>query len=138
MTASTSRARIILALIVFMGLVLGLAFGLKGVSMEPQVRLGALLLLTAPAVRLTRLSWLAIDEAAREAQQSAWLWGGSLGMGAGLLLIVVASQGALGLGGLVPADATPVKLLMRGALMTVAGQLAGFFVAWAYWWWRHR
>jgi hypothetical protein len=137
-TASTSRPRIILALIVFMGLVLGLAFALKGAPMELEVRLGAAVLLAAPAIWLTRLYWLSIDEAAREAQKSAWLWGGSLGMALGLLVIIIASQGMFGLGVLVPVDASPLKLLMRGALLTVAGQLAGFLVAWAYWWWRRR
>ena len=136
--SASPRILAILGLVAVFGVFTGLALALRGTGLDPALRLALTLPLAAAAIWLTLIYWRAIDEAAREAQKSAWLWGGSLGMGLGIIAVVLAAQGMFGFEALAPADLAPERLLIRGALMMVGGQLAGFFVAWAYWWWRRR
>jgi hypothetical protein len=78
--------------------------------------------------------WREIDEAAREAQKWAWYWGGSLGMGLGLS---ATASHAIEISQWFP-DATRHQLMTYGAGVVLAGQIIGFHVAWAYWWWSRR
>lgn len=89
--------------------------------------------LTAPAFWLACVYWRRIDEAARDAQKTAWFWGGALGMAAGFVALSLYVRL-----GLVPDGIRPGSLLIYGALATVAFQLVGFHIAWAYWWWKRR
>ena len=81
--------------------------------------------------------WRGIDEAAREAHKWAWWWGGSGGVlvGAIILLTLTFSEDA----------ATPVEvgvsapdLIAGGMFAILLFQLAGYSIAWAAWWLRHR
>jgi hypothetical protein len=80
--------------------------------------------------------WRGIDEAAREAQKSAWFWGGSIAAGLAALVLINNPFGVLDL--IIPADADRASLLRHGAFIMAFSQFAGFFVAWAWWWWRRR
>ena len=81
--------------------------------------------------------WRGIDEAAREAHKWAWWWGGSGGVlvGSIFLLTLTFSDEA----------ATPVEvgvsapdLIAGGMFAILLFQLAGYSIAWAAWWLRHR
>ncbi|THD64696.1 hypothetical protein [Phenylobacterium sp.] len=79
------------------------------------------------------LYWRRLDEAAQEAQKSAWLWGGSFGMAAGWL-----ADAAMSLPGVYP-SVRHVVLSLGGALivgggLVAVGAAAGFLIAWAIWW----
>jgi hypothetical protein len=97
--------------------------------------LGAVMLLALGAglLWLIGLYWRSLDEAARAAQQSAWFWGGSIGMGLALASLMPPT-GALWL----PADVDPVLMAPFGGLVVAAGAMIGFLVGWAAWWIRRR
>lgn len=79
--------------------------------------------------------WRRSDEAVREAHKWAWLWGGSGGMAAGMILLMTAFIR-------LPDDALPAwstaEALQNGAMIVILAQLAGYCLAWAAWWLRHR
>lgn len=83
--------------------------------------------------------WRGIDEAAREAHKWAWWWGGSAGMGVGsvflLTLMLRADEQVIlpkGFG------STPADLFVSGMMSILLFQLAGYTIAWASWWLKHR
>ena len=82
--------------------------------------------------------WRQIDEAAREAHKWAWWWGGSAGMavGAVLLLTLMVSADSQPL----PAGfgSTPGDIFVSGMMSILLFQMAGYTLAWAGWWLRHR
>ena len=77
--------------------------------------------------------WDQIDVAAREAQKSAWLWGGSAGMAAGFIADGVLRQPQVAplAHGLVWRLGGPY--LVGGALVAF-GAMIGFLIGWAIWW----
>lgn len=118
---------------------LGAAVGLMGkrlgMDANPAVAAVVLGLLVVIAVGGTVLYWRRLDEAAREAHKFAWYWGGSLGLGASVLLVnALQAMGAdpLSLGG--SQGSQPADFFNLGVLWVVLGQLAGYVVAWAGWW----
>ena len=81
--------------------------------------------------------WRGIDEAAREAHKWAWWWGGSGGMAVGAVVLLTltfaddaASSTEVGLGA--------PDLVAGGMWAILLFQLAGYSVAWAIWWLKHR
>lgn len=82
--------------------------------------------------------WRGIDEAAREAHKWAWWWGGSGGMavGAVLLLTLMLRAGEQPL----PASlgSTPADIFVSGMMSILLFQMAGYSLAWASWWLKHR
>jgi hypothetical protein len=80
--------------------------------------------------------WSDIDEAAREAQKWAWYWGGSIGMGVAAVALTMNPFGVVD--AVIPAGADRRSLLIYGAGIVMFGQLVGFHLAWAYWWWSRR
>lgn len=82
--------------------------------------------------------WRGIDEAAREAHKWAWWWGGSGGLAVGgvLLLTVMLRADTQAL----PASvgSTPADIFISGMMAVVLFQLAGYALAWAGWWLKHR
>jgi hypothetical protein len=81
--------------------------------------------------------WRGIDEAAREAHKVAWWWGGSGGMAIGLATVTVltirydgSATEAVGM--------TAPDLISSGMWIILLFQLAGYTVAWAIWWLKHR
>src|SRR5690606_8094147 len=81
--------------------------------------------------------WRGIDEAAREAHKWAWWWGGSGGMAIGIVLFSVLSLRGEDVA---PAEigVTAPDLLVTGVWAIRLFQLAGYSVAWAVWWLKHR
>ena len=133
----SSRALPILALIFLLGLAARFAMDhIEGIG--PGAHWLVLLLSLPVAVWLTLLYWRRIDEAAREAQKTAWFWGGSVGALLGLAGVVSWASDDPTLGGFLAADASPALLVQSGAIGVLVGQTAGFFIAWAIWWWRMR
>jgi hypothetical protein len=82
--------------------------------------------------------WRGIDEAAREAHKWAWWWGGSGGMAVGgvVLLSLMARDDATPLPAGIGPDAGDV--FVAGMLAVLLFQLAGYVIAWAGWWLKHR
>lgn len=83
--------------------------------------------------------WRGIDEAAREAQKSAWLWGGAVGMTVAVVPAMFAAQHVapwarnwLMLGQGSPEE----RAFVAGILYVVLAQALGFFLFWAVWWLR--
>lgn len=83
--------------------------------------------------------WRGIDEAAREAHKWAWWWGGSSGMAVGLAAVLTLTLRAdeattlpEGFG------ESSVELFASGMMSILLFQLAGYALAWAGWWLKHR
>lgn len=81
--------------------------------------------------------WRGIDEAAREAHKWAWWWGGSSGMALGAILVLTLSLrdedvSVLGIEG------GAAGLVSGGVLAILLFQMAGYAIAWAVWWLKHR
>jgi len=81
--------------------------------------------------------WRGIDEAAREAHKWAWWWGGSGGMAVGAILLLTLTFGD---DASTPAEVglTAPDLVAGGMFAVLLFQLAGYSVAWAIWWLKHR
>jgi hypothetical protein len=82
----------------------------------------------------TAVWWRNIDEAAREAHKSAWYWGGCAGLAVGGAIVA----GLVVLGDAPPlllvGKASPTGYFASGALGMAFTQIAGYAVAWTYWW----
>lgn len=82
--------------------------------------------------------WRGIDEAAREAHKWAWWWGGSGGMAVGgvvlLTVMIRADKQPLPAG----VGSNPADIFVSGMMAIVLFQLAGYALAWAGWWLKHR
>ena len=81
--------------------------------------------------------WRGIDEAAREAHKWAWWWGGSSGMAVGAILLLTLT---LRDDGSTPQSvgSSAAELVTGGMFAILLFQLAGYGVAWAAWWLKHR
>lgn len=81
--------------------------------------------------------WRGIDEAAREAHKWAWWWGGSSGMAVGailLLTLTLRDDGSTSQS----VGSSAAELVAGGMFAILLFQLAGYGVAWAAWWLKHR
>ena len=105
------------------------------------------LFLAFAAVGMTVGVWVSaiwmrsIDEAAQEAHKWAWYWGGSIGMAvAGVIgMMAVLPQSALvTLPSVFPDRADPAAYMATGAVGMGLLMMAGYTIAWAVWWLRHR
>ncbi len=133
------------ALVVGVSLVLGGLAGAASAFLGDQpgpvgTAMTAALVTAAMAVGFTACVWWwrGIDEAAREAHKWAWWWGGSGGMAVGavvlLTLMLRAEDQPLPPGlGTAPAD-----IFVSGMMSILLFQLAGYSLAWAGWWLKHR
>ena len=81
--------------------------------------------------------WRGIDEAAREAHKSAWWWGGSSGMAIGIVILTVLTVNDE-LSTPQAAGMSAADLVVGGMWIILLFQLAGYTVAWAIWWLKHR
>lgn len=86
-------------------------------------------------------AWMAsIDEAAQEAHKWSWYWGGSVGMAAGGVLLIVAMT-PIARGWTVPViiePASPAAYAATGAVGMLLVMVTGYLLAWGLWWLRHR
>ena len=125
------------------GLIGGLA-GAGGAALNDlEGPLGLILTLALMAVTMALAFaaciwwWRGIDEAAREAHKWAWWWGGSGGMAVGaiLLLTLTLRDGPPLMAG---AAVDAAELIAGGMYAILFFQLAGYSLAWAIWWLKHR
>lgn len=83
-------------------------------------------------------AWMrALDEAAREAHKSAWYWGGSAGLavaGIGIMLATMPWAAAYQPIPIAPGRDDPAAWMATGAFIMMVLMLAGYGVAWAWWW----
>ncbi|ESQ81221.1 hypothetical protein [Asticcacaulis sp. YBE204] len=81
--------------------------------------------------------WKRSDEAVREAHKWAWYWGGSVGL---IVPAVILGMSMLGIEVLPDAYVASTGLSgpASGILITLLPMFAGYIVAWAVWWLRHR
>jgi hypothetical protein len=107
----------------------------EDVALPAALAVGALL-----GAVVTVVYWRRLDEAAREAHKSAWLWGG----GGGLLLAFLALPALLlapelpsGLPRFSERD-DPAGWLVNGVALVFLLQTAGYVAAWLVWWARKR
>jgi len=107
-------------------------FGLSGFA----VRAALLGLTFVVAGALCVWWWRGIDEAAREAHKWAWWWGGTGGMAAGAVVMLSLRLGDEMPTGLARMD--PGELFAGGMMAILLFQVAGYLIAWAAWWLRHR
>ena len=130
------------ALLVFaVSLGLGLIGGVLGVILSGQPGVAGfamtavmLALVMAAALSICVWWWRHLDEAAREAHKWAWFWGGTSGMAVGAVLLMVLSLRREEV--VLPqwAGETPPELLLNGMMAILLFQLAGYGLAWAWWW----
>ena len=86
---------------------------------------------------ITIIWWRKTDEGVREAHKWAWFWGGSLGMLAALMLIMLDAN--FGRGGVASLGVVfGTSDVETGALVTVTATGIGYMLAWGLWWLRHR
>lgn len=130
-------ARLILGLAIGVAILLALAYAIQfsDIPRGVPLTLGIALAWGVPVSWLVLKYWRGIDEAAREAQKSAWFWGGTLGGAVGALAILLPQFRLIDL---VPPGATPADLMSYGAIGVVVAQLTGFLAAWIFWWWSKR
>ncbi len=82
--------------------------------------------------------WRGIDEAAREAHKWAWWWGGSGGMAVGAVLLLTLMLRAEEQPISAKFGSTPADLFVSGMMCILLFQMAGYTLAWAGWWLKHR
>ena len=129
--------------LVGVGLVGGLAGGLQAVINDhagPYAAAATIALMAitcAIAFAACIWWWRGIDEAAREAHKWAWWWGGSGGMAAGALVLLSVSSNEQA-SSAAAIDLGAGELLLGGMWIILMFQLAGYAVAWAVWWLKHR
>lgn len=82
--------------------------------------------------------WRGIDEAAREAHKWAWWWGGSGGMAVGAVLLLTLMLRAEAQPISAKFGSTPADTFVSGMMCILLFQMAGYSLAWAGWWLKHR
>jgi len=123
--------------------------GLLGVasSVSRGASLGALALmalatagLTALGVWLAVMYWRRLDEAAREAHKWSWFWGGNIALIPLLVgFFVLVERPEFGAPLWPGLEATPGNYVVTGGLAVAFALMAGYGVAWLYWWlWKSR
>lgn len=110
-------------------------------------RAGLVAILVVAAILMIAAIWLgarwmkSIDEAAQEAHKWSWYWGGSVGLAAGMVLILV---GSLPMGAGLQVESwfdgrtDPAAYMAMGAVGIVGLMMIGYLVAWALWWFQRR
>ena len=133
----SATGRSVMGLLAAFGVLFAAVFAIRfgGYHLPAAARIGLALAVAIPAVWFTLAYWRSLDEAAREAQKWAWFWGGSGGLALGFLAVSFQWRA---LASLLPADPSPERLMVAGAVTVALAQLVGFFLAWALWWWRRR
>lgn len=103
------------------------------------VTVGLMIAAMAVAFAACKWWWAGIDEAAREAHKWAWWWGGTSGIAVGGVILLTLSLRADETTTL-PAflGASPADLFASGMMTILLFQLAGYALAWAGWWLKHR
>lgn len=82
--------------------------------------------------------WRGIDEAAREAHKWAWWWGGTGGMAVGAVLLLTLMMRAQDVPVPPGFGSRSADIFVSGMISILLFQLAGYTIAWAGWWLKHR
>jgi hypothetical protein len=85
--------------------------------------------------------WQGADEAVREAHKFAWYWGGLSGLATGGVFVILATlpqASAFDAQAIFGVRDDPAAYMALGAALLAAVMTAGYLVAWAAWWLRHR
>ena len=139
---NTPNGRSIAVLAVVMLASVSLVVGMQVSGLHPilGVRLALALAVVVAGIWAACGYWRNVDEAGRAAQKWAWFWGGSIGMGLGVLAIAigVVRPEWFDIAAMLPEHATALTGIFYGAMAMVLAQFIGFLVAWAYWWARRR
>lgn len=121
--------------------VLGVGAGIGAAFLSDQPGVGGLvgsgaflIAVMAAVLVITMWWWRRLDEAAREAHKWAWYWGGSAGMAVGLALLLTVTTRNVDLSRFVAADASAGDLILGGMMSILLFQLAGYTLAWGWWW----
>jgi len=113
---------LVLAMSITAGVVGGV-LARSGTALPAFVILGGLVLVFALAIFATIPWWRSLDPMQRDAQYFGWYWGGAAGAAAALVGIIAFSG--------------TQSILMKGALLVITGQVAGFVLFWIVWRLRH-
>ncbi len=88
------------------------------------------------------VAWMrSIDEAAQEAHKWSWYWGGSGGMAVGAVLVCLATlpqASSIHIPSWLEGRTDPAAYAATGAFAILLLMLAGYILAWAWWWLRRR
>jgi hypothetical protein len=131
---------LVIVAVAFVGGLAGAARGLIGDQPGPMgLLLTAAIMSLAMGVAFAACIWWwrGIDEAAREAHKWAWWWGGSGGMAVGAILLLTLTFGD-DASTSAEVGMTAPDLVAGGMFAVLLFQLAGYSVAWAIWWLKHR
>lgn len=82
-------------------------------------------------------AWMkSIDEAAQEAHKASWYWGGSAGMAAGGVGVILATlpPAETFTIGAIQGRSDPIIYIAAGAMGMVGLMLIGYIIVWAWWW----
>jgi len=100
--------------------------------------MGAFAVLAMIGAMAVSVFWMRnIDEAAREAHKSAWFWGGTGGMAAGGVLVILASlpqAESLNLAAWFTDRTDPAAYMATGAFAMLTLMIVGYALAWVWWW----
>jgi hypothetical protein len=129
--------RPLLGLVLLLALVIAFAVVPRALHLAwgAPVALTVLAVAVVAALWLGGVYWSRIDEAAKEAQKTAYFWGGSFGGAIGALLVfwLCVPSGSAAyhwLTGALPH--MPLMVLGVGVVLIV--QTVGFLLGWAIWW----
>lgn len=128
------------------GLVVGGALGFFSGGNEGRVEMPGLLLgldfsaLLGLLMWLTAIYWRRLDEAAREAHKWAWFWGGNVALVPLVVgFAILTSNPDTPVPMLLGMEPTPAGYVATGGLIVVLTLLAGYTLAWLFWWlWKSR
>ncbi len=76
--------------------------------------------------------WRGADEAVREAHKWAWFWGGSCGLAIGAGLMLVAQMMPEQMAAI--EAMTGLNAFVTGISVVLSLEVAGYLIAWAWWW----
>ena len=93
-----------------------------------------LMLVMVGTLAITVWWWRRLDEAAREAHKWAWYWGGSAGMVVGMAAVLTLATRDIEIERFLPVDTNTGDLIVGGMMSILLFQLAGYTLAWAWWW----
>jgi hypothetical protein len=98
---------------------------------------GFAVIVMAGALGVGALWMRSIDEAAREAHKAAWYWGGSGGMAAGGVLMILSSlpqAATVAIPSFLSDRTDPAAYAATGAFAMMSLMLIGYIIVWAWWW----
>jgi hypothetical protein len=126
------------------GLIIGAVWGITHDQREAGASSGLLWAIASlSAIGIALVGWVSvrwwrdIDELARQAHYSAWLWGGSFGLFAGWVLLGLLPVASAPLAAFLQGT-DPAFFTLRGGTVVAAAALIGYGLAWIIFWLQRR